>query len=670
MRLISSCPNHMNGPLSYIAPPQVGTVRVYHNIVPVSVGTDAIGGSVLVDPASPVFAGRKGQTIANGDVGAFWRSNGDQFGGYLSGTAANDWFSISYVGSYSQSYNYYAGADFHPGGPAFTVGPYLNNNGNVSPLPFNKYGQLAPWIHGNEVGSTSYQAQNHQVTLAVHKDNYLLRCDIGVQNIPYEAFPNMRMDETYNVSEQVNLKGTAKYDWGVLEAQAYNQNVSHGMDYGADKMYWYYDISPLDISNGMPMRIKSNLSGAKLTASIDLSDKHILRVGTEAERYIYNDWWPSAPATLPPGVPFGSMSPNTFWVMNNGTRDFYDVFLEWDARWNPKWTTQLGVRSNTVLMNTGNVQGYNQTYDQEAGAFNSAYKRRTFENWNATALAIYTPSETQTYSFGYSLKSQAPNLYELYAWSSNPSIAPMIGWYGDGNYYVGNLNLVPQIANVVSATADWHDRQGNYGLQASPYYSYVLDYIDVERLPSSNVNYSMYPGNSALTNGFVALEWANCNAQIFGADMKGHALLAKDTAIGDLGLKGVASYVRGTRSGGQNLYQMMPLNGTLTLEQKIGGFVNAVQGQFVMAKNTVEELRNEIPTSAYALLNLSTSYEWKNVRVTAGISNALNSLYYLPLGGAYIGQGATMTPWPYGPAWGIALPGMGRMFYVSGNLTF
>ena len=129
----------------------------------------------------------------------------------------------------------------------------------------------------------------------------------------------------------------------------------------------------------------------------------------------------------------------------------------------------------------------------------------------------------------------------------------------------------------------------------------------------------MYPGNSALTNGFVALEWANCNAQIFGADMNGHALLAKDTAIGDLWLKGVASYVRGTRSGGQNLYQMMPLNGTLTLEQKIGGFVNAVQGQFVMAKNTVEELRNEIPTSAYALLNLSTSYEWKNGRVTAGI---------------------------------------------------
>jgi iron complex outermembrane receptor protein len=43
----------------------------------------------------------------------------------------------------------------------------------------------------------------------------------------------------------------------------------------------------------------------------------------------------------------------------------------------------------------------------------------------------------------------------------------------------------------------------------------------------------------------------------------------------------------------------------------------------------------------------------------------------LPLGGAYIGAGATMSgPLPIAPPWGIAVPGMGRSFYVATNLKF
>ena len=39
----------------------------------------------------------------------------------------------------------------------------------------------------------------------------------------------------------------------------------------------------------------------------------------------------------------------------------------------------------------------------------------------------------------------------------------MVNWFGDGNGYVGNLDLEPEQANTVSATFDWHatDRAGN-----------------------------------------------------------------------------------------------------------------------------------------------------------------------------------------------------------------
>ena len=119
-----------------------------------------------------------------------------------------------------------------------------------------------------------------------------------------------------------------------------------------------------------------------------------------------------------------------------------------------------------------------------------------------------------------------------------------------------------------------------------------------------------------------------------------------------------AKYRQNTVTGG-NLYQMMPVNAKLSLEQKMGGWTNSVEAQFVGAKKNIEQVRNEIKTSAYALLNLRSSYEWKNIRVDVGIDNLLDTLYYLPLGGAYLGQAATMSgPLPQAPHWGIAVPGM------------
>jgi iron complex outermembrane receptor protein len=37
----------------------------------------------------------------------------------------------------------------------------------------------------------------------------------------------------------------------------------------------------------------------------------------------------------------------------------------------------------------------------------------------------------------------------------------MIGWFGDGNGYVGDIDLKPEVAHTVSATADWHGNRGD-----------------------------------------------------------------------------------------------------------------------------------------------------------------------------------------------------------------
>src|SRR5450830_188557 len=56
MDLIASCPNHMNPALSYIDPTNVGVLKVYAGIAPVSAGGDSIGGTIIAESRAPEFA--------------------------------------------------------------------------------------------------------------------------------------------------------------------------------------------------------------------------------------------------------------------------------------------------------------------------------------------------------------------------------------------------------------------------------------------------------------------------------------------------------------------------------------------------------------------------------------------------------------------------------------
>jgi len=498
MPLLSACANHMNPPLSYIDPSHVGDIRVYPGIVPVSVGGDSVGGAILVKPPAPSFASPGQEILTKGEIGSFFRGNGNAYGGNLSATAATENFSINYSGSYVRSENYTAGGNFMPAGPAF--------NWPANTLPFTRFGSPTPWLAGNEVGSTAYQAQNHDVAVALRHENHLLQFDLSFQHIPYQNYPNQRMDMTENRSVFGNLRYTGQFDWGVFEAQAYHQSVRHIMDFGEDKQYYYGSLKTI-LAPGMPMDTAAQNTGAKLNANINLSDRHILRVGGEYQQYHYDEWWPPSPAILPKGYTSGGMAPWAFININDGQRNRLDVFAELESRWNSEWLTQLGVRGDTVMMNAGPVHGYSSAYDSAplypATKFNNSDRSRTDQNWDVTGQATYTPGVTQTYSFGYSQKSRSPNLYERYAWS--PSIMPMemIGWFGDGNYYVGNLNLQPEVAHTISVTADWHDAPKDIGLQVTPYFTYISNYIDVQRCPPWVCGTSPMNNLTGLT-GFVS----------------------------------------------------------------------------------------------------------------------------------------------------------------------
>ena len=112
MDLISACANHMNPALSYIDPSNVGVAKAFAGIAPVSMGGDSIGGTILVESKKPVFA-EQGETLFNGEVGTFYRSNGNARGGNVSVTTANENMSLNYQASTTESDNYDAGSSFN-----------------------------------------------------------------------------------------------------------------------------------------------------------------------------------------------------------------------------------------------------------------------------------------------------------------------------------------------------------------------------------------------------------------------------------------------------------------------------------------------------------------------------------------------------------------------------
>jgi iron complex outermembrane recepter protein len=630
--LMPACPNHMNSVLSYINPTKIGSIKVFSGVTPVSLGGDSIGGSILVESAPPEFAGGNEKYLARGEAGTFYRSNGNAYGYNYGASLAGKWLNLTYSESGSWSDNYRAGQGFKPVAPGREGGPS---------------------IPGDEVGSSAYDgAINRAIGLALSHRGHTLLLDLSRQTVDFEGFPNQRMDMTDNDNKLLNLRYTGQFGWGDLEARFSYQDTRHEMDMGPDRF---------SSGTGMPMKTKAKTRGASLQGNIFVTERDMLRAGAEYQYYTLYDWWP------PVG---GSMGPNDFWNIDYGRREKIDLFAEWETRWNERWTSQLGIRSDIVITNAGPVQGYDNglagAWGNDAAAFNAIDRKRTDCNWDLTALLRYTAGPLQSYEAGYARKSRSPNLYQRYPWSTNAMAALMNNFVGDGNGYIGDVGLDPEVANTVSLTGDWHDAgQKRWGVKVTGYYTYVHDYIDAKRCDFGQCS----EANETADTGFVLLRYANQSAQLYGLDLSGHLLLGKWDGIGSFTGSGVLNYVRGENlSTGDNLYNIMPLNAKLAVMHNLGGWTTTSEIMVVDEKSHVSHVRNEVRTDGYWLMNLRSSYEWKHARLDFAIENLFDRFYSNPLGGAYVGQGASMTT--SGIPWGVPVPGMGRSFNVALNLFF
>lgn len=221
MDLISTCPNHMNPPLSYVDPSNVGALRGVRRDRPRSASAATASAAPSSPRAlAPVFAAPGEAPLTEGELGAFYRSNNDAHGANAAATFATEAFSIQYNGAWSKADNYTAGDDFKTSKSTGRVGHSLLLD---------------------EVGSTAYEIQSHTIGLCGQTASGPVRAQgLGFQKVPEQLYPNQRMDMLDNEQKRANLSWQRGFDWGVTSRRAlYHERVEHFMDFGPDKRFWY-----------------------------------------------------------------------------------------------------------------------------------------------------------------------------------------------------------------------------------------------------------------------------------------------------------------------------------------------------------------------------------------------------------------------------------------------
>ncbi|MDD5113779.1 MAG: TonB-dependent receptor, partial [Methylobacter sp.] len=392
MTLTSACANHMNPPLSYIDRSNIGKITILSGVTPVSMGGDSIGGTISIKTPDPVFAEPGKDILLDGNLSSFYRSNGDAFGGSIAAGIANEHVRLEYTGSHTESMNY--------------------NNAN-----------------GDLVQSSSYENQNHSAALSFKTDDHLVVIRGGQQHMPFQGFPNQRMDLTNNDSVFGNIMHKGTFDWGSLESRFYYEETEHSMDIGDDKHNQFLSgptggtFAPPN--DRMPMETEGRNLGYKIMAEIPFSDRDTFRVGNEYHNNHLNDFWPPVHTSTTiaannndPRSAFWMMAPENYININNGERERIGFFGEWEAQWNKQWKSLLGLRYDHTNTDTGDVQPYNpnlintgpaNTIDRAgaitalnaANAFNAVDHERNNNTFDVTALMQFTPNDMSQYELGY-----------------------------------------------------------------------------------------------------------------------------------------------------------------------------------------------------------------------------------------------------------------------------
>lgn len=622
----------LNPVLSHLDPQRVRRLYAWPGVAPVSVGGDSIGGGIVIETAGPRFADGPSDPLSGGHWGAHYRTNGQGIDFLYGAYYATDALGLRYQGGWARSQNVRAGGNFKAAG--------AGRDGN-------------PVLRADEIGSSSFRAQHHQLAVAWTAGTHMLEAEIGWESVPFQGLPTQRLDLTDSEAGMAGLRYRGMYGWGDLKARVWHQRIRNHLDAGRDRALR---------TDGLRARNEGTTDGVRVQADVMQGSRDILRLGVEGLSEKQDTGWQTAAAR------------NTVWTLDDGRRERVGGFAEWERNWNADWSTLVGVRYTRVTTRAGAVSatGPLDGWATDAAAFNAATRETTDNHGDFSALASYAPRMGHRYELGLARATRSPSLAERYGWSTSALAAGVAGLPGDGNGFVGNPALKPEVANTISATASWEDPTGpmRWGMSVTAWASRIRNHVDVARCVEDQCG----SGNADATGRFVMLRTVNQNASTHGMDLRVHRGLGDRKMLGDaFVVHGQLSWMRGRNDvTDDNLYGVMPGRLRLALEMNWSddrlGLRNTLEWEGVQARKRLSAVRNEVRTPGYGLIH------WRNrliigmVGLDFGIENLLDRRYTLTGGEAWVGQGNTTTL--NSVPWGVAMPGPGRTYMVGLTYRF
>lgn len=240
-------------------------------------------------------------------------------------------------------------------------------------------------------------------------------------------------------------------------------------------------------------------------------------------------------------------------------------------------------------------------------------------------IRAWLPGESVTPRVTLTRKTRVPSVLERFAW------LPTEASFGlaDGNIYVGNQSLRPEVAYIAEAGLDL----GNDWLTLRPtlFYRRVEDFIQGTPFDTTPGVLNIPVEMVAAANGDATpLMFRNTSAELYGADVD---FVIRPSAR--LELAGTASFVRGTRRDiDDDLYRIPPANLRLSATWTSGRLALGTELFAAADQPKVSRTNDEQRGEGFAIVGLFARYGLNDsLALEAGIENLLDELYAPHLAG-------------------------------------
>ncbi len=302
-------------------------------------------------------------------------------------------------------------------------------------------------------------------------------------------------------------------------------------------------------------------------------------------------------------------------------RDLAALFAEWSIRMASS-EIELGLASKHVNTEAGKVSISGMPVAAPgmlANVFNNSDRKLSFSDLDTVVKLRRRTDKNLMWSVELARKSRAPSYQELYLWL--PLQAS--GGLADGRSYVGGLNLESERSTEINigVTAV----VGRLHLSPQVFFKSVDGFI--QGVPAIDATANMV---SMMMTGLPALQFANTDAEIFGADIAWNMELS-----GGFRLDGVVSYARGKRTDvADNLYRLAPPNASIGLAYASTSWSADARLIAYATQSNVAVFNSEKKSSAYELLDLGFSWlATESLRIEGQVRNAFDIRYQDHLAG-------------------------------------